>query len=85
MRPDLEILTKLVDDVWEIIFGTPRRPEGKLERLYGDYVKTKEMYTTTKKPKRARGNKGRYLADDPTTKDVNEAWVGGKRPMSKNK
>ena len=32
------------------------------------------------KPKRSRGKKGRYLADDPTTKDVNEAWVGGKTP-----
>ena len=32
------------------------------------------------KPKRARGKKGRYLADDPNTKGVNEAWVGGKAP-----
>ena len=58
MRPDLEILTKLVDDVWELVFGTERKP----------------------KPKRARGKKGRYLADDPNTKGVNEAWVGGKAP-----
>ena len=35
---------------------------------------------TTKKPKRARGKKGRYLADDPKTKDYNEAYVGGKAP-----
>ena len=38
------------------------------------------MMATTKKPKRARGKKGKYLADDPTTKGVNEAWVGGKAP-----
>ena len=63
MRPDLEILTKLVDDVWEMIFGTERKP----------------------KPKRARGKKGRYLADDPTTKGVNEAWVGGKAPKKGKK
>tara|TARA_Y100000590_G_scaffold458974_2_gene614848 strand:+ start:1269 stop:1469 length:201 start_codon:yes stop_codon:yes gene_type:complete len=62
MRPDLEILTKLVDDVWEMIFGTERKP----------------------KPKRARGKKGRYLADDPTTKGINEAWVGGKAPKRKS-
>jgi hypothetical protein len=37
------------------------------------------------KPKRARGKKGRYKADDPTTKDVNEAWVGGKAPKKKRK
>ena len=36
------------------------------------------------KPKRARV-KGRYKADDPTTKDVNEAWVGGKAPKKKRK
>ena len=28
---------------------------------------------------------GRYLADDPTTKDVNEAWVGGKAPKKRKK
>ena len=32
-------------------------------------------------PKRARG-KGRYKADDKSTADVNEAWVGGKAPMT---
>ena len=36
------------------------------------------------KPKRARGKKGRYLADDPTTKDYNEAYVGGKAPSRKD-
>ena len=35
---------------------------------------------TTKKPKRARGPKGRYKGDDKSTPDVNEAWVGGKAP-----
>lgn len=33
--------------------------------------------------KRARGKKGRFVADDPTTPDVNEAWVGGKAPKKK--
>ncbi len=37
------------------------------------------------KPKRSRGKKGRYLSDDPTTKDFNEAWVGGKAPKKKTK
>ena len=31
------------------------------------------------KPKRAR-KKGRYVADDKSTKDINEAWEGGKAP-----
>ena len=33
--------------------------------------------------KRARGKKGKFIADDPTTPDVNEAWVGGKAPKKK--
>ena len=35
-------------------------------------------------PKRAR-TKGRYRADDKSTKDVNEAWVGGKAPKKRRK
>ena len=58
---DLEKFNELVDDIWEMVFGTERRP----------------------KPKRARTKKGRYKADDPTTKDYNEAYVGGKAPSRK--
>ena len=36
-------------------------------------------------PKRARTSKGTYVADDPTTKDVNEAWVGDRAPKPKKK
>ena len=36
---------------------------------------------TPAKPKRARA-KGRYKADDKSTPDVNEAWEGGKAPMT---
>ena len=31
-------------------------------------------------PKRARNDKGHYIADDPSTPE-NEAWVGGKAPV----
>lgn len=34
-------------------------------------------------PKRARTKKGRFIADDKSTPDVNEAWVGGKAPKKK--
>ena len=37
------------------------------------------------KPKRARTKKGTYKGDDKSTKDVNEAWVGGKAPKKKRK
>ena len=34
-------------------------------------------------PKRARNEKGHYVADDPSTPDVNEAWEGGEAPEEK--
>ena len=40
---------------------------------------------TTKKPKRARGKKGKFKADDKSTPNVNEAGVGGKAPNGKKK
>tara|TARA_R100000234_G_scaffold26260_1_gene15178 strand:- start:1469 stop:1747 length:279 start_codon:yes stop_codon:yes gene_type:complete len=42
-----------------------------------------EAEVITTKPKRARTKKGRYVADDKSTPDVNEAWVGGKAPKKK--
>ena len=33
----------------------------------------------------ARNEKGQFVADDPKTPEVNEAWVGGKAPKSKVK
>tara|TARA_R110002020_G_C16014282_1_gene751384 strand:+ start:265 stop:486 length:222 start_codon:yes stop_codon:yes gene_type:complete len=71
---DLNKFSKLVDDIWELIFGTVRRPE----------VKFKNMMTK-EKPKRARGKKGRYRADDKSTAFTNEAWVGGKAPKKRKK
>ena len=37
------------------------------------------------KPKRSRTKRGRFIADDKSTKDINEAWVGGKAPKKENK
>ena len=34
-------------------------------------------------PVRARNDKGHYVADDPSTPDVNEAWEGGVAPEGK--
>ena len=71
---ELETFKKLVDDIWEMVFGTERRP--KLNKKTGKL----EI-----KPKRARTKSGRYKADDKSTKDVNEAWVGGKAPKKKSR
>ena len=36
-------------------------------------------------PVRARNEKGHYIADDPSTPDVNEAYEGGKAPKKTTK
>jgi len=50
-----------------------------LQKIVGSSAKSKTEITA--EPKRAR-EKGRYKADDKSTADVNEAWVGGKAPMT---
>ena len=72
---DLERFNELVDDIWELVFGTVRRPE----------VKFNGMMKEAPKPKRARTKKGKFRADDKLTKDFNEAWVGGKAPKKKKR
>ena len=43
-----------------------------------------DKVTGTEKVKvRTRNKKGHYVADDPSTPDVNEAYVGGKAPKKK--
>ena len=32
---------------------------------------------------RARNDKGQLIGDDPSTPDINEAYVGGKKPTKK--
>ena len=68
---------------WLQSFGKPKLP------LDGMMIKEKSVlqqdtdfawFQKLDKPKRARTKKGTYRADDKSTKDVNEAWVGGKAP-----
>ena len=57
-----------------------------LEKVIGTYDMSKPLVLTKEvKPKRARTSRGRYRADDKSTTDVNEAWVGGKAPKRKRK
>ena len=73
-KTELERFETLVDEFWELVFGTVRRPEKKFEGMM-----------TKAKPKRARGKKGKFKADIKETKDYNEAWVGGKSPKKRKK
>ena len=60
-----------------------RRAKGFSEKHTQEWLDSVKDPQT--KPKRARGPKGRYKGDDKSTKDVNEAWVGGKAPKKKRK
>ena len=61
---DLKRFQTVVDDIWEMVFGTVRRPE----------VKFKGMMKQKPKRKRARKADGTYKGDDKSTPNVNEAW-----------
>ena len=43
------------------------------------------IWGTDSEPKRSRTKRGRFVADDKSTKDVNEAWIGGKAPKRRKK
>ena len=53
-----------------------------LQKIVGSSAKSKTEITA--EPKRAR-EKGKYKADDKSTADVNEAWVGGEAPKKKKR
>ena len=63
-KTELERFETLVDDFWELVFGTVRRPEKKFEG----------MMMRKPKRKRARKKDGTYRGDDKSTPNVNEAW-----------
>ena len=77
---DYEVFKQWLGGVMDVIYGPSHNwPFKALEKEGMLMGKIKQ------KPKRARGKKGKFLADDPTTKGVNEAWVGGKAPKRKRK
>ena len=57
----------------------------KIEEVFKDILNIIWGEEKEEKPKRARTKKGRYRKDDKSTKDVNEAWVGGKAPKRRRK
>ena len=69
--PKEELKTVIKEDILEKAI---KEAEVSLKKF--DKVVTKEY-------KRARGTKGRYKAEDKSTADINEAWVGGKAPKKK--
>ena len=66
--PAYNVLTEGDDGIWLKVFG----PDPDLEDAQR---KADELNGV-----RARHSKGHYVADDPSTPDINEAYVGGKAP-----
>tara|TARA_R110000764_G_scaffold44518_1_gene100260 strand:+ start:1007 stop:1279 length:273 start_codon:yes stop_codon:yes gene_type:complete len=68
-------------------------PEKKKQKMIEEAAKKGEVIlgkfddapVIKTKPQRARGVKGKYKADDKSTTNINEAWVGGKAPKRKKK
>ena len=87
---DSDKFLEAIDDMIEILTG--KRPNRALEKEMrliernGDR-RSKDRGTSDRREelKRARGKKGKFLADNKMTKDFNEAWVGGKAPKRKRK
>lgn len=48
-------------------------------------TKVEKKVVAPTETKRARNDDGTLKADDPATKDVNEAWEGGKAPIKTSK
>ena len=82
-KTDLQVFQEWVQELKELVFGKSKQ---ETERAKG-YTKghTQEWLDSVDKPKRARTKKGTYRADDPNTKDFNEAYVGGKAPKKRKK
>ena len=66
--PAYNVLIEGDDGIWRKVFG----PDPDLEDAQR---KADELNGV-----RARDSKGHYVADDPSTPDINEAYVGGKAP-----
>ena len=87
---DSDKFLEAIDDMIEILTG--KRPNRALEKEMrliernGDR-RSEDRGTSDRrsKPKRARTKRGRYKGDDLSTKEINEAWVGGKSPKKKKK
>lgn len=46
-------------------------------------VSKKESPKVTTKPTRAKDEEGKFIGDDKSTPDINEAWEGGYAPKKK--
>tara|TARA_R100000544_G_scaffold34953_1_gene22036 strand:- start:455 stop:730 length:276 start_codon:yes stop_codon:yes gene_type:complete len=57
----------------------------KSKNVLDKAMKEAEVELDKFEPKRARTKKGRYVKDNKSTSNINEAWVGGKAPKKRAK
>ena len=69
--PQYKVLHLDEDGIYRPIFG----PDPDLEDA--------ERKCDEMNGERARNDKGQLIGDDPSTPDINEAYVGGKKPAKK--
>lgn len=69
--PQYKVLHLEEDGIYRPVFG-PDPDLADAERKCGEM-----------NGERARNAKGQLVADDPSTPDINEAYVGGKKPSKK--
>ena len=69
--PQYKVLHLDEDGIYRPIFG----PDPDLEDA--------ERKCDEMNGERARNDKGQLIGDDPSTPDINEAYVGGKKPVKK--
>ena len=64
------------------LFGRNRQPEPAPDAFVEDSTVELEKFVAEDHapPERARTESGQFKGDDKSTKDVNEAWKGGKAP-----
>ena len=76
---------ELVESIHDAFYPEKKIVENEIKKGELKLAKFDDAPVIKTKPKRARGVKGRYKADDKSTTDINEAWVGGKAPKKKKK
>ena len=69
--PQYKVLHLDADGIYRPVFG----PDPDLEDA--------ERKCAEMNGERARNEKGQHIGDDPSTPDINEAYVGGKKPTKK--
>jgi hypothetical protein len=73
------VAKKVEDKVNTVVSKTKKATKPEVGSIRGPDVVQQE------KPKRARNAKGKLVADNPATPEVNEAWAGGTAPEKKSK